>query len=137
MFIRNAFIVSLLGVFGYASIAFANSCGNVDVFGTFDRSGLQEGDFGIYAVGTFRIEGEGDEDKQPDFNLATVNCEKKSDEMGRVTLECKVTMAAVRGTSDKPDTDKQRGGPGCLNRFSASISGASARVRLPSGVAAG
>jgi hypothetical protein len=30
-----------------------------------------------------------------------------------------------------------RGGPGCLNRFSASISGASARVRLPSGVAAG
>jgi hypothetical protein len=30
-----------------------------------------------------------------------------------------------------------RGGPGCLNRFSASISGASARVRLQSGVAAG
>lgn len=30
-----------------------------------------------------------------------------------------------------------RGGPGCLNRFSASISGASAEVRLPSGVAAG
>jgi len=30
-----------------------------------------------------------------------------------------------------------RGGPGCLNRFSASISGASAGVRLPSGLAAG
>jgi hypothetical protein len=30
----------------------------------------------------------------------------------------------------------ERGGPGCLNRFSASISGASARVRLPSGGAA-
>ena len=30
-----------------------------------------------------------------------------------------------------------KGGPGCLNRFSASISGASAGVRLPSGVAAG
>ena len=29
-----------------------------------------------------------------------------------------------------------RGGPGCLNRFSASISGASAKVRLPSGGAA-
>jgi hypothetical protein len=29
-----------------------------------------------------------------------------------------------------------RGGPGCLNRFSASISGASAGVRLPSGGAA-
>jgi hypothetical protein len=34
-------------------------------------------------------------------------------------------------------TGSKRGGPGCLNRFSASISGASARVRLPSGVAAG
>ena len=30
-----------------------------------------------------------------------------------------------------------RAGPGCLNRFSASISGASAGVRLPSGGAAG
>jgi hypothetical protein len=29
-----------------------------------------------------------------------------------------------------------RGGPGCLNNFSASISGASAGVRLPSGAAA-
>jgi hypothetical protein len=29
------------------------------------------------------------------------------------------------------------GGPGCLNRFSASISGASAGVRLPCGRAAG
>ena len=31
----------------------------------------------------------------------------------------------------------RRGGPGYLNRFSASISGASARVRLPCGLAAG
>ena len=31
---------------------------------------------------------------------------------------------------------EERGGPECLNRFSASISGASARVRLPSGEAA-
>ena len=30
----------------------------------------------------------------------------------------------------------KRGGPSCLNRFSASISGASARVRLPSEEAA-
>ena len=30
----------------------------------------------------------------------------------------------------------KRGGPGCLNRISASISGASAGVRLPSGGAA-
>jgi hypothetical protein len=32
--------------------------------------------------------------------------------------------------------DEDRGGPGCLNRFSASISGASTKVRLPSGGAA-
>jgi hypothetical protein len=31
----------------------------------------------------------------------------------------------------------ERGGPGCLNRFSASISGASAGVRLPCGGARG
>jgi membrane protein len=41
-----------------------------------------------------------------------------------------------------PDRDLQwrdvaTGGPGCLNRFSASISGASAGVRLPCGLAAG
>ena len=41
-----------------------------------------------------------------------------------------LTPARVKGA-------EERGGPGCLNRFSASISGASARVRLPSGVAAG
>jgi hypothetical protein len=34
------------------------------------------------------------------------------------------------------DLPKVRGGPGCLNRISASISGASAGVRLPSGGAA-
>ena len=33
--------------------------------------------------------------------------------------------------------DELRGGPGYLNRFSASISGASAGVRLPCGLAAG
>jgi len=32
---------------------------------------------------------------------------------------------------------QKRGGPGCLSRFSASISGVSAGVRLPSGMAVG
>jgi hypothetical protein len=32
---------------------------------------------------------------------------------------------------------EERAGPGCLNRFSASLSGVSARVRLPRGLAAG
>ena len=35
------------------------------------------------------------------------------------------------------DRFEDRSGPGCLNRFSASISGASAKVRLPCGTAAG
>jgi putative intracellular protease/amidase len=35
------------------------------------------------------------------------------------------------------EPDDLGGGPGCLNSFSASISGASASVRLPSGEAAG
>src|SRR4029077_1859240 len=40
-----------------------------------------------------------------------------------------------RRTAAKKMTD-HRGGPGCLNRFSASIGGASAGVRLPCGEAA-
>jgi hypothetical protein len=105
MFIRDAFIASLLGIFGCASTACANSCANVDVIGTFDESGLLESEFGIYAAGTFRIAGEGDEGKQPMFNLATVHCEKKPDDIGKVSLECKVTKAVVVARSDKPDPD--------------------------------
>jgi hypothetical protein len=57
MFIRDAFIASLVGIFGYTSMAYANSCANVTVIGSFDESGLRENEFGIYAAGTFRIEG--------------------------------------------------------------------------------
>ena len=95
MFIRDAFIASFFGFFGYVSTAYANSCANVSVIGTFDQSGLQESEFGIYTVGTFRIAGEGDEGKQPMFNLDTVHCEKQSDGAGGVSLECKVTKAVV------------------------------------------
>ena len=42
---------------------------------------------------------------------------------------------AITGTNLKRLVD-DRGGPGCLNRISASISGASTGVRLPSGGAA-
>jgi len=111
MSIRDAFIVSLLGMFGYTSTAYANSCSNVDVIGSFDESGLRESEFGIYAAGTFRIEGEGDEGKQPMFNLATINCEKQLDDRGRASLECKVTQAVVYATSDKPNTDKPNCSP--------------------------
>lgn len=98
MAIRHAFVASVLAVFGSVSTAWANSCSNVDVIGSFDESGLQESEFGIYAAGTFRIAGEEDESKQPMFNLTTVNCEKG-------TLECKVTEAVVWANSGKPDAD--------------------------------
>jgi hypothetical protein len=49
-----------------------------------------------------------------------------------------VTYNASRLLSDGlADLSAWRAGPGCLNRISASLSGASAGVRLPSGVAAG
>jgi len=110
MFIRDAFVASLLGIFGYISTACANSCANVVVLGSFDESGIQESEFGIYAFGTFRIEGEGDEDKQPMFNLTKINCEKQLDDIGKVSLECKVTAAVVSANEGKPDPDH----PNCL-----------------------
>jgi hypothetical protein len=117
MSIRDAFIASLL--VGYASTALANSCSNVDVIGTCDESGLRESDFGIYAFGTFRIQGEGDEGKQPMFNLAMINCEKQLDDRGRASLECQVAQAVVWATSDKPNTDQ----PNCsLDLISSSYS---------------
>ena len=104
MLVRGAFSASLLGVFGYASIACANSCANVDVIGGFDESGLRETAYGIYATGTFRIEGEREESKQPNFNLTTVRCEK--DHQDSVGLECRVTQAIVVATPDKPNPDE-------------------------------
>ena len=104
MLVQGAFIASLLGVFGYASIACANSCANVDVIGGFDDSGLRETVYGIYATGTFRIEGEREESKQPNFNLTTVRCEK--DHQDSVGLECRVTQAIVVATPDKPNPDE-------------------------------
>jgi hypothetical protein len=105
MFIRCAIIASLLGILGCASAARANSCDNVVSFGSFDESGLRESQFGIYAAGTFRIAGEADESKQPNFNLSMVNCENQSDDSGRASLECKVTQALVWASAGKPDTD--------------------------------
>ncbi len=52
-------------------------------------------------------------------------------------LLAEVTLTGNTATDSGSITINQRGGPGCLNRFSASISGASASVRLPSGEAAG
>lgn len=107
MFIRGAIIGSLLGMFGYASMAYAaNSCSNVDAFSSNDRSGLDESTFGVNAVGTFRIAGEADESKQPMFNLTKLACEKQSDDAGKTSgFECKLTRAVVWASAGKPDTD--------------------------------
>jgi hypothetical protein len=80
----------------------------VDVIGSFDETGLREsGDYGIYTAGTFRIEGEENEDKQPNFNLAMITCERQLDAGGTaINLECMVTQAVVWSTSEKPNTDK-------------------------------
>jgi hypothetical protein len=78
--------------------------------GTWDESGLRESEYGISAVGTFRIAEEADESKQPMFNLALINCEKQFDDAGKASLECKVTKAVVSADSNKPDTNN----PNCL-----------------------
>lgn len=108
MSIQRALAVSLLGIFWWAGEASAtNSCANVDTFSSYDESGLRESDFGIYAVGTFRIVEEQDEAKQPNFNLTKVNCENQFDDMGKPKgLECKVTQAVLWANSAKPDADK-------------------------------
>jgi hypothetical protein len=114
MVIRDAFIA--IGICGFASTACANSCSNVSVIGTFDESGIRESEFGINAFGTFRIEGEADEGKQPMFNLAMVDCEKQFDDRGRASLECKVMQAVVWAHPDKPNADD----PNCSLDLNAS-----------------
>jgi hypothetical protein len=117
MSIRHVFIASLLGIIGYAEAASANSCANVSVIGTFDESGLREGDNGISAAGTFRIAGEADERKQPMFNLASIKCERQFDDAGKATsFECKVTKAVVWASEGKPDIDN----PNCSLDLDAS-----------------
>jgi hypothetical protein len=125
MSIRNAFITSLFGIVGYTSMACANSCANVDAFSSYDESGLHESEFGISAVGTFRIAGEGDEKKQPMFNLASIHCENQRDDMGKISgVECKVEKAVVWAEPGNPDPDK----PNCsLRLFDIFNEGASER----------
>jgi hypothetical protein len=106
MSIRDAFIASLFGIFGFTSHACANSCANVDVMGSFDESGLKESDFGIYSAGTFRVAEEDDEGKQPMFNLTTINCTKQLDDSDKASFECNVTRSVVWSQSGKPDVDE-------------------------------
>jgi hypothetical protein len=88
-----------------ASAASLNSCANLDILGTYDRSWLQESDYGISAVGTFRIQNEPDENSQPNFNLTMVNCDKQTDENGRQSLTCHILKAVTWAKEEKPNTD--------------------------------
>ena len=88
------------------SMAAPNSCSNVDIMASFDESGLRDSEYGIYAAGTFRIQNETDESKQPYFNLSTIDCEKKIDFAGKTNLECKVVKAVVWANSERPNPDK-------------------------------
>ena len=53
-----------------------------------------------------------------------------------ITYPGGLTFVELAGKLVHRLNDAYRAGPGCLNRFSASISGASTKVRLPSGGAA-
>lgn len=81
-----------------------NSCSNVDAFSSYDQSGLQESDYGISAVGTFRVAGEENEHKQPMFNLAKIDCTPDPTVGGN--LECKVTEAVVWAEAGNPNKDR-------------------------------
>jgi hypothetical protein len=66
---------------------------------------LQESEYGISAIGTFRIAGEEDEHKQPMFNLTQIDCNNQQDDMGRVNVECKVTRTVLVADPDNPNAE--------------------------------
>ncbi len=88
-----------------AARAQANSCANIIVFGSYDQPSLTENSYGITAVGTFRIAGETNENKQPDFNLTIINCEKQDDVRGKQNVVCRMMKAMVWAEAEKPNID--------------------------------
>jgi hypothetical protein len=71
-----------------------------------------------------------------------LECLREADKLGlpdseNIHSKALIFSAVVAYARPFKTSVRERGGPGCLNRFSASISGASAGVRLPCGVAAG
>ena len=105
-FIRSALIGLAAGTLACASAAHsANSCSNIDSFSSYDQRPLRED--GLGGVGSFRIAGETDENRQPNFNLAFVDCEQQTDNVGKQTgLNCKITEAVTWANDAKPDGDK-------------------------------
>ena len=109
-FVLILFTTVILGAISYPTVMFANSCSNVTIHGSFDESRINDNNYGISAAGTFRIEGETDESKQPLFNLTSLDCDKQSDDTNQLIAKCKLTSAVVWAKPDKPNTDD----PNCL-----------------------
>ena len=70
--LRLAVFISV--IFLQQNFTFANSCLNVTVIGSHDESDLLIFEDNIYHAGTFRVQNEPNESKQPSFNFSTVNC---------------------------------------------------------------
>ncbi|MDH2406611.1 hypothetical protein QCM77_43220 [Bradyrhizobium sp. SSUT18] len=82
IFFRNALVGPSFGMFGCSAAYAASSCASIDAFSSYDQTPLRETSFGVGGVGTFRIAGETDENKQPNFNLAFIDCESETDDRG-------------------------------------------------------
>lgn len=98
------FIIFLLLSSIVINPSWANSCSNLYIHGSFDDNKVVETDTSIHAAGTFRIEGEAEENKQPDFNLTMIDCDKSSISKGKVY--CRVIRAISMAHSEQPSADK-------------------------------
>jgi hypothetical protein len=79
-----------------------NSCSNVSIHGSHDQKGIiYVGVFGLRAVGTFRIQNELDESKQPMFNINEVSCAFEEENK----LKCKIMTASVWAAEGSPNTE--------------------------------
>jgi hypothetical protein len=106
---KQLFIINVLALVISTTPSWANSCSNIATMGSYDRSGIEDYAAGIAAVGTFRIEEEKDENKQPDFNLVTIDCNTVpgSNKTASDIFMCTMTQASVRANSEQPNADKQ------------------------------
>ena len=73
----------------------------------------------IEAIGTFRIEGELNENKQPDFNLTHIECRKQDGISNDQDMLCILNSAIVEAKSERPNYQK----PNCsLNLIDSTYS---------------
>jgi len=104
---QNRFIKIVFGiVFSLTLTDFSvasNSCSNIKTFGLADQSGIIDNEYGIYAIGTFRIDGEQDEHKQPMFNYSNISCENNNNNSD--IIYCTLTKASVSSEDAQPNAE--------------------------------